>query len=240
MQGEPLGTPQVQDVLRAQPFTRHQGAPTGRVGEPWAGLHLRGEAGVSRRGPFGRAATWGGAGLGGGRPPRCASFLAFLGRAAGRRGRGGGSRAAGMQTPVGGVEKKGGCVCYSPANLAGGCTRPPALSPKPRQQGTWGSLGMAVAPSPAWSPSVSLRLTGTGAGQAARGRGMRGRVQGSLLPSPAESSAPCSQPRCHQLGCLGDRRDAAVPLGRELGFPRKGCAARLRGCSLLLQPKSSF
>lgn len=69
---------------------------------------------------------------------------------------------------------------------------------------------------------------------------MRGRVQGSPLPSPAESSAPCSQPRCHQLGCLGDRRDAAVPLGRELGFPRKGCAVRLGGCSLLLQPKSSF
>lgn len=63
MQGEPLGTPQVQDVLRAQPFTRHQGAPTGRVGNlGWASPSRRGR--VSRRGPFGRAATWGGAGLG--------------------------------------------------------------------------------------------------------------------------------------------------------------------------------
>lgn len=142
MQGEPLGTPQVQDVLRAQPFMRHQGAPTGRVGEPWAGLHLRGEAGVSRRGPFGRAATWGGAGLGGGWPPRCASFLAFLGRAAGRRGRGGGSRAAGMQTPArGGGRRKAAVSAAARQTWPGGARDPLPYPPNPGSRGRGGPWG---------------------------------------------------------------------------------------------------
>lgn len=181
----------------------------------------------------------GGRGAGGGRLPRCASFLAFLGRAARRRGRGGGSRAAGMQTPAGG-RRKAAVSAAAPQTWLQGARDPQPFPPRPQQQGTWGSLGMAVAPSPAWSPSVSLCLTDTGAGRAARGTGMRGWEQGSPVPSPAESSAPCSQPRCHQLGCLGDRRDASVRLGRELGFRRKGCAAWLGGCSLLLEPKSWF
>lgn len=42
MQGEPVGTPQAQDVLCAQPFTGHQGAHTGRVGNSgWAGFAAR-------------------------------------------------------------------------------------------------------------------------------------------------------------------------------------------------------
>lgn len=137
-------------------------------------------------------------------------------------------------------EKKGGCVCCGQANLAGGHARPPYLSPPAPAAGDVGVPGDGGGPVTCVVPSVPLHLPDTGTGQTARGRGMRGRERGSLLPSPAESSAPCSQPRCHQLGCLGDRRDASVRLGQELGFRRKGCAAWLGVCSLLLEPKSSF
>lgn len=212
--------------------------PPRAVLETWAGLHLRGEAGSHGGDPLeglrpGGARGWGWA----------AAPLRLVPRIPGQGCQAEGSRRrepGGRNANTGGGEKKGGCVCCGPTNLAAGCTRPPAFPPQPQQQGTWGSLGMAVAPSPAWSPSVSLCLTDTGAGRAARGTGMRGWEQGSPVPSPAESSAPCSQPRCHQLGCLGDRRDASVRLGRELGFRRKGCAAWLGGCSLLLEPKSWF
>lgn len=55
---------------------------------------------------WGGPATWGVWGAEGGQPPRCASFLTFLGRAAGWRGRGGASCAAGMQTPERGKERR--------------------------------------------------------------------------------------------------------------------------------------
>lgn len=98
------------------------------------GCDLGGRAG--KRGAVG--------GCRGGQQPHCASFLAFLGRAAGWWGRGSRGRAAGMQTPVRG-EKKGCCVCRGEAKPGPGACRSRRLSHPSLHRGIWGSLGMEVA-----------------------------------------------------------------------------------------------
>lgn len=86
-----------------------------------------GGMGLRPGGPGGRGAV---GGWRGGQQPRCASFLAFLGRAAGRRGRGGGGRAAGMQTPVGG-RRKAAVSAAARRSRNGGVQVPPPFSPLP-------------------------------------------------------------------------------------------------------------
>lgn len=74
----------------------------------------------------------------GGRQPCCASFLAFLGRAAGRRGRRRGP--AGRNANTGEGEKKGRCVCHGKAKPGPGLCGSPCLSHPSLHRGMQGSL----------------------------------------------------------------------------------------------------
>lgn len=88
------------------------------------GMWLLGGMGLR---PGGRVGGWGTmGGWWGGRQRCCASFLAFLGRAAGRRGRRRGP--AGRNANTGEGEKKGRCVCHGEAKPGPGVCVSPCLS----------------------------------------------------------------------------------------------------------------
>lgn len=112
--------------------------------------------------------TWGAEAVGGwwgGRQPRCTSFLAFLGRAAGRWGRGGGGRAAGMQTPERGGGEKKGC-----------------LSAAARQSPDQGCAGLPAFPTP---PCMGVRGVGVpGDGVGGGPGGLCDPVWGDALTGP--------------------------------------------------------